>query len=173
MESLYKLHSYTSLLNALYIYIIYIICGLPPFLFFTALSDWYEIRIVTLYFLNVRQFLYIATQAMRIDAISWGRRGISVIYRIATGLVCYWTIARTMIELSAIGKYECIFFAWTRKNGMSIGATGSRLEPMTGPWLVQRRARVQVSTRCYYATWKYGCHRKIHKYRRTFNTARP
>lgn len=78
----------------------------------------------------------IATWEMRVDAASKRRRGIPGIYRIATGLVCYWTIARTTYELSAISKYKCIFFSRMRKNGMSIGATGSRLEPMTGSWLV-------------------------------------
>lgn len=62
------------------------------------------------------------------------------VYRIAAGLVCrqYDNCAYDG-ALSVIGKYRCIF---ARKSGMSIGATGSRPEPMTGPWLAQPCANV-------------------------------
>lgn len=77
----------------------------------------------------------IATWEMRVDAASKRRRGIPGIYRIATGLVCYWTIARD-VRVICHQQIQMHFFSRMRKNGMSIGATGSRLEPMTGSWLV-------------------------------------
>lgn len=58
--------------------------------------------------------------------------GVSCIYRIATGLVCYWTIARVICQRD---KYERIF--WARKNGMhrchrkSLGADDWSRSPVT------------------------------------------
>lgn len=92
-----------------------------------ALSDWYKILITTieLLFFQERKISAktnsfakdvetsnIATWEMRPDIAFKGRRDVFICYlsRIATGLICYWTIARTSFELSVINKYKYIFF---------------------------------------------------------------
>lgn len=123
-----------------------IICSVCIFRFlFATLSDWYKVRAVALSglsFFQLAEFSWKCRDFDHCDVRNARRCSVEA----ETGHTGYLSNSYGIslllddctydVRVICHQQIQMHFFSRMRKNGMSIGATGSRLEPMTGSWLV-------------------------------------